>query len=193
MLDAAARILDRDGWDALTTTAAAREAGCSVGAVYDYFPNQRAILEALLARYELRLAERLAPALAELPDRPLAACDGAVDALAAMWSSEPGYRAAWLGTRLEAEVAAAGQQWSARFVERIADALAGSSPALPPAERRIVATIAVHLVSGLLLAVVTGPPEQLEPGIAETRIALRAYLQARLGIAPAPADRADPS
>jgi AcrR family transcriptional regulator len=177
VLDAAARILDRSGWDALTTTAAAREAGCSVGAVYDYFPNQHAILEGLLERYEARLAARL---ILDSPEDLLTVADRAVDALASMWADEPGYRAAWLGTRLQARVSEIGQRWATRFGTAIAHRLGELAPGLAEDERLRVAFVSVHLVSGLLLAVVTAPEVDRAAGVAETKLALRAYLRARL-------------
>lgn len=44
ILEAAIRILERDGWPALTTTRVAARAGVSVGSLYQYFPNREAIV-----------------------------------------------------------------------------------------------------------------------------------------------------
>lgn len=51
------RLLVERGYDALTTNAIAAEAGISVGALYHFFPNKVAILEALIARYYEGLLE----------------------------------------------------------------------------------------------------------------------------------------
>lgn len=48
LLEATARILRADGWDALTTNRVAREAGVSVGSLYQYFPNKEALVAGLL-------------------------------------------------------------------------------------------------------------------------------------------------
>ncbi len=47
MLEAATRIIDRDGLAALTTNRVAELAGVSIGTLYQYFPNKQAILAAL--------------------------------------------------------------------------------------------------------------------------------------------------
>jgi len=52
--EAAARILTREGVDALTTNRIAEVAGVSVGSVYQYFPNKEAIVATL---YEARLED----------------------------------------------------------------------------------------------------------------------------------------
>jgi len=56
ILSAAHTILIRDGVKGLTTRSLAKEAGLSVGSVYQYFPNKQAVLFWV---YEKRLTERL--------------------------------------------------------------------------------------------------------------------------------------
>jgi AcrR family transcriptional regulator len=43
MLDAAIKLLKRGGASAITTNRIAETAGVSIGSVYQYFPNKRAI------------------------------------------------------------------------------------------------------------------------------------------------------
>lgn len=50
ILQAAARILEREGPDALNTNAIAERAGVSVGSLYEYFPSKEAVLIALARR-----------------------------------------------------------------------------------------------------------------------------------------------
>jgi AcrR family transcriptional regulator len=51
ILEAVIRILKREGVDALTTNRIAEVAGVSIGSVYQYFPDKRAILVALHQRH----------------------------------------------------------------------------------------------------------------------------------------------
>lgn len=51
ILLAAAHILGRRGWRALTTNAVAETAGVSIGSLYQYFPNKLALIEAVRARH----------------------------------------------------------------------------------------------------------------------------------------------
>lgn len=50
ILDAAIRILDREGLEALTTTRIAEVAGVSVGTLYQYFAHRDAVIDALQDR-----------------------------------------------------------------------------------------------------------------------------------------------
>ncbi len=50
MLDAAAALLDASGAEGLTTSSVAREAGVSVGSLYQFFPDLPAVLQALARR-----------------------------------------------------------------------------------------------------------------------------------------------
>ncbi|MFP5447523.1 MAG: TetR/AcrR family transcriptional regulator [Alphaproteobacteria bacterium] len=50
ILEAAAQLLERHGLEGFTTNAVAERAGVSIGAVYRYFPNKRALTHALAER-----------------------------------------------------------------------------------------------------------------------------------------------
>lgn len=50
IVEAAIRILRRDGWLGLTTTRVAARAGVSVGSLYQYFPNRAAIAAEIVRR-----------------------------------------------------------------------------------------------------------------------------------------------
>lgn len=180
LLDATARVLDREGWEALCTNKVAREAGASIGTLYDYFPDKRALLAGLLERHESRLAAALEEALVGAERDPLDAAGAAVDAFARVWTQEPGYRSAWLGTHMHALLDTTGARWSDRFTTLIQQKLVVLLPSLPEAEQGIVAHTAVHLVSGLLLAALASDPALRGARVAETRRALIAYLGSRL-------------
>ena len=51
VLDAAVRVLKREGYSALTTNRIAEVAGVSIGSLYQYFPEKSAIFEALHERH----------------------------------------------------------------------------------------------------------------------------------------------
>src|ERR1700691_6140000 len=55
VLDAVSRVLKRDGVDAVTTNRIAEVAGVSIGSVYQYFPDKRAIFLALHDRHSERV------------------------------------------------------------------------------------------------------------------------------------------
>jgi len=72
ILDAAARILVKDGYELFTTNRVAERAGVSVGSLYQYFPNKESLLAELM-RLHVEELERGIVAITEgAARRPLA-------------------------------------------------------------------------------------------------------------------------
>jgi AcrR family transcriptional regulator len=63
ILEATTRVLVKQGFDRLSTNAVATAAGCSIGSLYQYFPNKEALVLALIERH---MEEMNAAILAEL-------------------------------------------------------------------------------------------------------------------------------
>jgi AcrR family transcriptional regulator len=75
VLEAAARILERYGFEGYTTNAVAERAGVSIGSFYQYFPNKDALTVALIQRE----AAVLLADIAAMPDSE--GCEAALDHL----------------------------------------------------------------------------------------------------------------
>jgi AcrR family transcriptional regulator len=65
ILEAAARILERQGFAGYNTNAVAALAGVSIGSLYQYFPNKDALVAALIERETAVVLEELSAATAE--------------------------------------------------------------------------------------------------------------------------------
>ena len=65
ILDGCARVLERGGYEALTTNRVAEAAGVGIGTLYDFFPNREAIVVALAEQRLERLAAQVKAGLAE--------------------------------------------------------------------------------------------------------------------------------
>lgn len=72
ILDAAARVLVKDGYGAFTTNRVAEKAGVSVGSLYQYFPNKESMLAELMRRHMRELERGFEAILADAAERPLA-------------------------------------------------------------------------------------------------------------------------
>ena len=70
IVQAAARVLERDGAQRFTTTAVAAAAGVSVGSLYQYFPNKLAILYRLQLDEWQKTGETLLVILTDTSRRP---------------------------------------------------------------------------------------------------------------------------
>ncbi len=71
VLDAAVRILKREGVKAVTTNRVAEVAGVSIGSVYQYFPDKRAIFVALHERHIEQIDRMVESKLFEHAESPL--------------------------------------------------------------------------------------------------------------------------
>ncbi len=67
IVDATARVLVRDGYDALSTNRVASEAGVSVGSLYQYFPGKEALVAAVMEQYASRMQENIATRMRNAP------------------------------------------------------------------------------------------------------------------------------
>lgn len=63
VIEATLQVLRRDGYARLTTTRVAERAGVSVGSVYQYFPNRRALIAELVRRHLAAVAEATSTAV----------------------------------------------------------------------------------------------------------------------------------
>jgi AcrR family transcriptional regulator len=92
ILDAAIRVLDREGLDAATTTRIAEVAGVSVGTLYQYFAHRDAILTALQDREFERALELMQSVLSDgnLAKTPRETVTAVVRGLAALYNACPG-------------------------------------------------------------------------------------------------------
>lgn len=71
ILDACLQVLVRVGKEKLTTTLVAQRAGVSVGSLYQYFPNKRSLLQAVLRRHLTSVSDALLAACAQYRGQPL--------------------------------------------------------------------------------------------------------------------------
>jgi len=78
ILDATARVLVRHGFDGLTTNAVADLAGCSIGSLYQYFPNKEALVAALFERHAEEMNASVLAELTRVANLPLAQAARAV-------------------------------------------------------------------------------------------------------------------
>lgn len=87
ILEAAARVLEREGLERFNTNRVAAVAGVSVGSLYQYFANKDALTAALIERTQADLDAALAGAAAACEGRTLAASLRLLARAAIAWQS----------------------------------------------------------------------------------------------------------
>lgn len=178
VLDVADHLLATEDAAALTTTRIASEAGVSVGALYQYFPDTGAIVAAVAVRHIEASDALMATAVAEAVRAGWSDPVGTlVELFAERWRSQPGYRALWSGPHLTQALRSAdraGKEALADGVRRILVSLG----LVADSERLTIACVAAVYACDALLQEAfrrdpNGDPEILE----ETKTLLGAYLE----------------
>lgn len=186
MLDACAELVDEVGYEGLTTTLLAERAGVAIGSVYQFFPDKRAVMQALTERsvqeYLRRLTGRCAdPSLATWWDAVVASIDEYVD----MHRTVPGFRALSLaaGGRREA-----GRDHHAAVTSRLAEVLVARFGVPDTPRLRFTIAIAVEAADALVKLAFRRSPDGDEAVLAEMRTLLSGYLHQQVGSRGAPAE-----
>lgn len=124
LLDAAANLIQREGYEELTTAAVAKEAGASIGTVYRYFVDRVALLKALATRNFERTTNLFIDTLtAKKPATAADAIDIVFDMYVDLFRNEKGYRSLRMGDVLDLRPVA-GITASRRSAETLANFLA---------------------------------------------------------------------
>lgn len=71
LVEAAARILVREGYDKANTNRIAEVAGVSIGSLYQYFPSKEAVIVAVIARHNAEVMDAVQKELAAAFDAPV--------------------------------------------------------------------------------------------------------------------------
>jgi AcrR family transcriptional regulator len=101
LLDAAAAVVQRQGYENLTTADVAQQAGASIGTVYRYFKDRVAVLEALATRNFERTDLQLRKALDGNHADAKSAIASLFDMYLELFRKETGYRSIRLGDVLD--------------------------------------------------------------------------------------------
>jgi AcrR family transcriptional regulator len=181
LLEAADALLARDGADELTTPRVAEEAGVSVGTLYRWFPDKDAIVEALAISHWAELLE-LVDAVADAHERKPGddPFGDVIDALADGFRARPGFLALWYSNLRTEQVRAAtrpGRNEVERSIERI---LAVHHPGAKPKLRATVTRMVVLMGDGLVREAFRVDRKGDKTVLAEGKVAMRAYAEARL-------------
>jgi AcrR family transcriptional regulator len=180
ILDAAEIEFSSLGYDSATTEAIAARAGASIGSLYQFFPNKHALFDAVSRRYLDRvrsLFDAVAPTVSLEGVSWEALLDGAVDAFWALDRDSPAFSAVWIQGRLTQQLVQSAWEINREMADRADQILAYFAPHVPKEQRRVIATVVVEAVSGLLFAAARATDGRSPKIIAETKRMLRAYLR----------------
>jgi AcrR family transcriptional regulator len=191
LIQTTARILLRDGWHGLTTNRVAREAGVSVGSLYQYFPGKEALLHALVEQIAEEMAAHVLAAGEALRS---ASVEEGIDrivrvSLEASRKDGPLYRAVLLELpRLETlEIF---ERINRRLADALAEWIAERRDELEVVDPSLTAHVLVTSLDALTDHALLFRPELLESPRFERE--LRGLVAGYLGVRPRPARRPKP-
>ena len=152
ILTAAGQVLDDAGYEGLSTTAVAQQAGVSTATVYRHFPDKHAVLRALVIRLQSERAASFVPLyeqVATAPDWRVPLAEATRTAFR-LRQERPGGHTSRRAMQTSPEL----WQWDLRQTEEMAQALGRAfsqrEPALKPAVAYRVALTAITATSALL-------------------------------------------
>jgi AcrR family transcriptional regulator len=184
IVDAAAELFATNGYDATTMEAIAAAAGSAIGSVYRFFPNKQAVFRAVA---ELAL-ERVQAVFGEIMHEAASGrtawgelLDRALDAFAQLHADEPAPRAVFANLQLYGEYAEADQQMTREFIAATDGVIAVWAPKVDAKTRRIMATMIVQTMSGILVLSQREPPAMAAAMLEHTKLMLRRYLHPWVG------------
>lgn len=182
MLDACAELVDEVGYDGLTTTLLAERAGVAIGSVYQFFPDKRAIVQALTQRNLAAYVERLS---VRFSDGTLAkwwdAVDAAIDEYIAMHRSTPGFRTLHFGDVVDRNLLDDERDNNAVIVEELGSLLVESFGLTDEARLYFSLAIAVEMADALIKLAFRRDPEGDERVLTEAKDVIRDYLYRQVG------------
>jgi AcrR family transcriptional regulator len=165
ILEAAARVLGREGYAGANTNLIAAEAGISVGSLYQYFPGKDALLVELLRRHRERMLALLVGHLEGLAaGDPKETIPALVRAMLDAQGIDPALHRLMIEQVLRRDARAAVDDFEPRVEAAVARALATFASRLRVSDVELAAFVVVRLVLGVAHAAVVDRPAVAERG-----------------------------
>jgi AcrR family transcriptional regulator len=180
MLESCAALIDELGYDGVTTTLIAERAGVAVGSLYQFFPDKRAVVQALTQRnvehFMTEMARRLAETdLAHWWD----GADVAFDIYVQMYREVPGFARIRFGDVVDLRLIADERENNTVIADGITELIAERFT-IAMDEVRLPIAVAIEIADGILNLAFRRKLFPAETVIAEARTVVHAYLSGRL-------------
>ena len=181
MLYACARLIDEVGYEGLTTTLLAERAGVAIGSVYQFFPDKRAIVQALTMRNVEAYVERLSARITDGGlDKWWDAVDAAMDEYIDMHRTMPGFRTLHFGDVVDTNLLDEERDNNAVIVEQLGNILKTQFHVTDGPKLTFALSMAVEIADALVKAAFRYQPDGDERILTEAKDIVREYLYRKL-------------
>lgn len=179
ILDAAAEVFAKSGFDAATIDAIAERAECSVGSIYRFFDNKQALFSAIAETCLERSAAVFASAVT--PERMAAGwealVEGFLDTYLEWERTDVRVRALYTNLQMYAAYEAKDAAMMSSLIDQSALLIATFAPSLKPKKRRLVATTVVNTATSFLFLARSASDREAKALLGETKLLLLRYLR----------------
>jgi AcrR family transcriptional regulator len=181
MLDACAGLVDEIGYEALTTTLLAERAGVAIGSVYQFFPDKRAIVQALAMRNLEAYLARLAARSEQVEfTHWWDVVDAAIDEYIAMHREVAGFRTLHFGDVVDVHLLDAERDNNTIIAEQLAGLLVQQFGAVAGDRLDFALAIAVEAGDALIKLAFRKHPDGDETVLTEAKALIREYLHRKV-------------
>ena len=180
MLESCAQLIDEVGYDGVTTTLIAERAGVAVGSLYQFFPDKRAVVQALTTRNLDRFMELIVQKLSTATlEHWWDAVDMVFDAYVQMYRHVPGFTQIRFGDVVDLRLMDDQRDNNTVIADRLA-ILLSEQFGRPLAELRLPISVSVEIADGILNLAFRRKLYSEDAMIAEAKRVVRAYLAGHL-------------
>ncbi|MGH3738908.1 MAG: TetR/AcrR family transcriptional regulator [Micromonosporaceae bacterium] len=182
MLDATAALVEEVGYEGLTTTLIAERAEVAIGSVYQFFPDKRAVVQALTERNLDTYRSQVAARMANGPfDHWWEIVDIAIDEYIELHRSAPGFRVLHFGDVVDRHLLDASQDNNAVIAGALAQLVITQAGVRPGPRLDLAVIIAVEAGDALIKLAFRRDPDGDEQILTEAKTLLRDYLHKAIG------------
>lgn len=177
MLDACADLLDEIGYEALSTTRIAERAGVAIGSIYQFFPDKRAITQAVTRRHVEQFVSRVGRRfLSEDYGGWWDAVDAIIDEYVDMHRTVPGFRVLHFGDVVGLNLLDGVSDNNAVIAGRLRGLLLQEYGLADSEELDLAILVAVEAGDAVLKLAFRRDPEGAPEIVAEAKRLVRGYL-----------------
>ena len=181
MLEACASLIDELGYDGVTTTLIAERAGVAVGSLYQFFPDKRAVVQALTLRnLELFMANVVQRFDSAELEHWWDAVDSMFDVYVEMHRTVPAFSRLHFGDVVDTRLLDEGKDNNAVIAEGLA-ALISERFGRSMAELQLPVAIAIEAADGVLKFAFRRNDSGDQVVVDEAKALIKGYLSTRLG------------
>jgi AcrR family transcriptional regulator len=177
MLDACAAIVEELGYEGLTTTLLAERAGVAIGSVYQFFPDKRAVVQALTQRnldtYLSKLGQKLADGSFS---RWQEIVDAAIDEYIEMHRAAPGFRVLHFGDIVDRHLLESDRDNDSVIARSLGQVLVEYGNIRPGPQLDLAMLIAVTTGDALIKLAFRRDPDGDPKILAQAKLLIRDYL-----------------